>query len=320
MKPVALVVLSLSLAPLTILSWDSLAQSSEFGVPNFFKKLSGEEQASSLWRGFHTEGPYLAVARVQTLKAKDLASCQNAPAQIQRLNWGLPGAPQSLKGWEPWTAESLEPISECREFPCKIKLSPEETSKLTTVTELSEESAQQKKGRIQSRFRAFLGALDKRLIQYLKTQKRPEYEYPGDPIDPWKWFDKIGLKSAQPRPDKAQLYSRIVSLKSDRFRPIRQILDKRETLVPKLQGTVWVRDVYTAHYFDSWGEWAQVNCDPENLRIQVVQILMLEFDLLKKTDFFSKVNHGKMREAIEENGNVYLDKSFKSMKLETVTQ
>jgi hypothetical protein len=46
----------------------------------------------------------------------------------------------------------------------------------------------------------------------------------------------------------------------------------------------------------------------------VIQVLIVELDLLKKTDLISKIMRGKMKSAIEENGQAYLNRAWNRIK------
>jgi len=98
-----------------------------------------------------------------------------------------------------------------------------------------------------------------------------------------------------------------------KMRPVRQVLDRRFASSPD-EAVVWLRDAYSAHYFDSWGEWIDLSCDPKSRSLVLVQVLLVELDLMKDTDIFSKLGRGKMKSAVEENGSHYLDQTFQKIK------
>src|SRR5206468_3927654 len=97
-----------------------------------------------------------------------------------------------------------------------------------------------------------------------------------------------------------------------KIRALHQVLDQRfKASARRDQATLWIRDVYTDHYFDSWGEWAQVRCESDG--IYLLQALLVDFDLLKKGDIFSGMMKGKMRSTFEENGKIYLEQRYERM-------
>jgi hypothetical protein len=134
-------------------------------------------------------------------------------------------------------------------------------------------------------------------------------------VDPWKAFEGSGLKSSIALPEKIELRVRKVDLSPGRVRAVRQVIDQRSAVsADRTEATLWRRDVYTDHYFDSWGEWADVRCDQAAGTATVTLAVLLELDLMKKTDLMSKLMRSKMRGATEDNGAVYLDRWFEALR------
>ena len=265
-------------------------------------------QAKNPWRGFVATGPVLTVIRVQKVSTiQGNPSCEAWSTALGKDDSGRAPATgtgdewkNATRAWEPWREDDLDAIVECSKMPCDVKLNEYETLQMASV---SKEMKQTK----------FLAVVLERVQKYIQSESRKEYEFAGDPVDPWQVFEKAGLKSPLPRPAKMELYLRKVDLAPGRVRAIRQVVDARVVLGPEKRGaTLWRRDVYTDHYFDSWGEWVDVKCEAESA--WVTQALVLELDLMKKSDFLSKLMRSKMRSATEENGAVYLDRWFNRLR------
>jgi hypothetical protein len=263
------------------------------------------------WHGFRDQAPVLTVLRAQKVSTQGAghASCRGWIDALtdDRLGREVDAATpeeweNAVKEWEPWTEEDDKAINDCSKMPCDIKLNEYETVQMKLV----EPSIRRKK---------FFQIVLDRIHAYQKSQERKEYEFPGDPVDPWKYFEALGLKSAVTIPPKGDLQIRRAAFFPGRVKTLHQVLDRRVAMTPNLhEATLWRRDVYTDHYFDSWGEWADVTCDPSAGTATITQALMLELDLMKKTDLFSKLMRGKMRGAAEDNGAVYLTQWFERLR------
>lgn len=270
---------------------------------------SGTElvKKSNPWHGFADEGPVLTVLRVQKVPTvQGNPSCGNwveAAARDDNATGKGIGASTSswdasTREWQPWAEDELEAVTGCSKMPCQVKLNEFETAQMSAVSEAL-------------RPKKFHSLVQERVQRYQKSQERKEYEFRGDPVDPWKVFEKLGLKSPQAMQAKAELRVRKVVLAPGRVRSVRQVVDSRFSASPdRRNATLWRRDVYTDHYFDSWGEWLDVRCDPEQGSVWITQAILLELDLMKKTDVMSKLMRSKMRGATEDNGAVYLDRWF----------
>jgi hypothetical protein len=273
-----------------------------------FGSISSLTQAKNPWQGFHSEDPVLWVLRVQKVESGE---CKN---WIQGLLDEVPQNSTEIKGegdssfteaakvWAPWDEDDLNAVTDCDDFPCAVKLDESEVKKLASI------GSEQRQAK-------FFGLVQNRMAHYVKTQERKAYEFPGDPVDPWKLLEKKGYPS-QKGTLSPSLWLRKLDFAPDKIRAIRQVLDVRKGKNSSgTEATVLIRDVYTDHYFDSWGEWTHVSCEGlKNKTIYVSQALIVELDLLKKTDLISKIMRGKMRGAIEENGYTYLENRFQKLK------
>lgn len=252
---------------------------------------------------FHSEDPVLNITRIQKTKMPTLSACEKAVRALQNLPLGnvFSGSPvKKFKDWEPWNEDDRDATESCEDFPCKVKLDATEVALM-------------KKSSRASRIETLAGLAQARAARYIKTGLRAEYEFPGAPTDPWKWFDDNGFKSRN-RPATPELRTRKLDLAPGKMRPLRQILDRRHDF-EKLEATLWIRDVYTAHYFDSWGEWYNVSCDPKTLTLVTIASLHAELDLLKKDDLISRISRPKMRSAVQENGSRYLEGQMKTLNI-----
>jgi hypothetical protein len=264
------------------------------------------------WYGFYTEGPVLLIVRAQKIPTLNcqkwmthflgpylntLGSSLKNP--LSEAEWA-----KSRESWQPWSEEDQKAVEGCDSFPCAVKFN------LSEVLEMKKASSKQ-------RLKTFFDLVKLRALSYFKTQERKEYEFPGNPVDPWSFLEKKGFLSTSLKPSLPSFYLRKLDFAPGKIRPIRQVLDQRSARSPSgLEATVWIRDAYTDHYFDSWGEWASISCNPPGPRaVLITQALVLELDLLKKTDVMSKMFSGKMKDAVKENGEIYLDHEFKKLRL-----
>jgi hypothetical protein len=202
------------------------------------------------------------------------------------------------EAWKPWNQEDLKGIQECDHSPCDVKLN-------------AAEGAEMKKKKQDSRLAEYLDLVGARVERYEKTQERKEYEYPGDPVDPWKLLEQRGLKPSLERPPAPLLFTRILDFGPGKIQKMHQIVDRRAlTSKDGNEAVVWLRDVYTDHYFDSWGEYSQVICEPEQGDMYVVLALIGEMDLLKNTGFIAGIARPRERAAFRDNGKIYLNHEF----------
>jgi hypothetical protein len=265
----------------------------------------------NVWHGFHDDGPMLVMMRAEKVptvgKAEAICKRWIESLETDSIGHDLGGASKlqyaaATPDWGPWKSEEIEGIEHCDKQPCDVKLDGSEVAQM---------AATPKAGRRAK----YLELILDRVQRYIKTQERKEYEFPGDPLDPWKVFVTLGLSSPLPipPPSKGRLELRRVEFFPGRVKTMHQILDTRVAEAADGQeATLWRRDAYTDHYFDSWGEWADVGCGGGG--VTVTQAVMLELDLMKKTDLLSKLMRSKMRGAAEDNGAIYLNGWFERLK------
>jgi hypothetical protein len=259
------------------------------------------------WRGFRDEGPLLWLTRAQRLDAADCGAWARAVEGDRAEGVALPppatvAAWKDLwKTWEPWRDDDRETVTDCRKFPCGIKFNREET------TALNKQPAP-------ARFAKFQALVVERAKRYHASRVRKEYEFAGDPVDPWARFAQAGLRPASVAwPEAPAYYARRVDLDPGEVRVLHQVVDRRGALSKNgLEAVSGLRDVYVDHYFDGWGEGTSATCaDPATGKgVTLVQTLLLEFDLLKKTDLISTLSRGTMKNGIEKSGKAYLDRAF----------
>lgn len=264
------------------------------------------------WHKFASEDPLLFIGRAIQIPSLECNAWMNA---LDTEPLGLPmrlGSDEKqdiqllTQAWSPWKTEEKEIVSDCVSSPCGIKLSPDE------VSILAETQGPSKISKSSLKLAEYLRMIRVRIQDYLKTEKRRSYEYSEKRFEPWDHFKEFKTPITASPSGKHQVWIRKLDFGSDRARPLHQVLDRQSIQAADSVGmTVWIQDVYTDHYFDSWGEWIQVICDsPKKGTLTYVHVLALEFDLLKKTDLISKLARGSMRSGIEKQGSRYLDHQF----------
>ena len=288
------------------------------------------------WRGFDdSDPPHLVVTRAERFSdipcerwiqaLESVSKSEGKRLDATQLTW------RNLfkESWEPWKEEEREDLEDCDDLPCKIKLGPQETQVM---------AATPKKERPEK----YLELVEARVQNYSKTQERKEYEFPGQPSDPWARLEGKGFRTALKRPSEPMLYVGRIRLSPGKAKDLHQVLDRRfargvmaslppasnpspspsvapsatqvgsgsrsvsSIPVPAQEAILWVRDAYTDHYFDSWGEWHQITCNGTSA--ELVQALFVELDLLKKTDLLSRIGRGKMKSAIQSQGGDHLQR------------
>jgi hypothetical protein len=274
-------------------------------------------QRFSSWADFHDEGPLLLIVRAnrRELPAEDLAkgadACDRWVEAARALDFGKPVTEAQLaagtawtQAWEPWDDDERDAARDCVKFPCELKLDAAEARKVASAAR-------------EQRMNAWFGRIRDRLTRYLKTQERRGYEFPGRPIDPWAVMQARGMVPQQgvARPAQPSLRVRKLNLAPDKMKTLHQVVDVRIALSDAGPGgareaVAWVRDAYTDHYFDSWGEWFQVDCDPTAKRIQVTQALVLEFDLLKQQNLVARLARPSLRNGVRDRGWAFLRARF----------
>ncbi len=261
------------------------------------------------WHGFEAKDPVLTVVRAEQISQPQMGKCESWLDALKNIPTGVliesPEESTSWKAafahWEPWNEDDLDAIISCAKAPCKVKLNSAEAGKLKEVTE-------------SKRFERFLSLVEARALNYRRTLARPEYEFRGALSDPWALFEGQGFKSPLKKPDEVSLWVSRLDLAPKKMRVQRQLFDRRIALANH-HATLWIRDAYTDHYFDGWGEWIDITCDPTLNQVLIVQALIVEFDLLKATDLISLLSKGRMRSVVEEQGGKYLDNQAAQLRL-----
>jgi hypothetical protein len=274
-----------------------------------FGDVSHLLQAEKPWYGFEPQGPVLNLVRLQKTPVKSCKAWSDALVAVPETGFtpvSVSDPSSTVKNlqasWEPLSEKDLKAIKSCDEFPCKVKLNEPETTEM-------------KKAKEPDRVGKFFSIVGSRLESYSKTQVRKGYEYPGEPVDPWKTLEERGFKTTLPRPEKPDLYARKLNFAPNKMLTMHQVLDRRVARSPQdTEAVVWVRDAYTDHYFDSWGEWSMISCDPSTHEAVVIQALLSEMDLLKSKGLFARAAFGKFRSAFKDNGKVFLDQQFDQLK------
>lgn len=227
--------------------------------------------------------------------------CQDLAHELE--GWDFFGSPYTAAGleeaWKPWSSSDLKAIESCDSFPCAVKLDGKEVGVLENVEK-------------DKRKNIFFDLVGKRVSAYETSDVRSEYEFPGTPIDPWKKIIEIESKQKNEiKPSavkKKKLTTRFHRFTDQSYRPLRQVFDVRmdaKSETDRVRLSWLVRDAYTAHYFDGWGEWIELSCVASKKLLILKQGLFLEFDLFKKTDFFSRLSQGTMVNRLRELSDVY---------------
>lgn len=270
--------------------------------------LSDEKNwdVASLWSGdrvlftekgsrhFESDGPMLRSIRVSKRILNPGEKCDQAIAVIRSYPIGESftfGNADRFRGWDNW-ADDIDAVEKCGGFPCKIKFNEPESLAI---------AARPKEGRLQE----MLKQVEARMNEYVKSAHRGGYDLPEDPLDPWKVFASHGheLPSAMSR-TKVSFFTRKLRFGEGSYRPLRQVFDER-TIEAKGKIIRIARDIYTAHYFDGWGEWLEARCSTDGKELFLLQDVLMEFDLLKNTDIFSRIARPKMRQGVEQESLKY---------------
>lgn len=240
-------------------------------------------------RNFESDGPMLRSIRLSKVVLAAGQTCETVIAKIKSHPIGESfdfTQANRFRGWDGWE-DDADAVEKCSEFPCKIKFNEPETLAI---------AAKPREGRLDEVFKQ----VEARMKDYEKTARRKGYDLPEDPIDPWKMFIAKGHEMpASIEKMKPAFFARKLKFGEGSYRPLRQIFDER-TYQEKGRFVRISRDVYTAHYFDGWGEWFEARCSTDGKELFIVQDLLMEFDLLKNTDFFSMIARPKMRQGVEQ--------------------
>jgi hypothetical protein len=256
-------------------------------------------EKSNPWRTFYDDGPVLAEIRVSREEASNCRAWENAFFNNTReVRLGKPRSATDEGQWSTWfpmEPRESESIENCQKQPCEIKLSDPEVSQMAAASKTDKQ-------------KVYLTAIMARADAYLKDGTRTSYEYSGGISDPWKTFEKLGLKAGLPMPITPNVGLRRLDFHNDRARVIRQVVDRRVISSKEQTGaTLWLRDVYTNHYFDSWGEWGNISCDPIKREATLTLAVTLEFDVLKNSGVFASVAKRSAKNSMRDLMENYLD-------------
>jgi hypothetical protein len=232
--------------------------------------------------------------RVRKHALKGDETCASVLERVKKATVGSPFDPKQGARFQPWGSwdDDRDAVVGCDEFPCKIKFDRAET--LAIAAKPSAE-----------RLPEVLSKIDARVTAYLASSERKGYDRVEPPLDPWKIFPKHGhVLPPELLAGKPSLFLRKINFGGDVYRPIRQVLDER--VFSDAQRVIRIsRDIYTAHYFDGWGEWFEARCEQDGKSVLFLHELLLEFDLLKRTDLISKIARPKMRQGVDQESLKY---------------
>jgi hypothetical protein len=244
----------------------------------------------SSYQGFNSDDPILEVVDIQKIKLDNLPLCQSELKKLATYHPGLT-ADHMEQAFLPWTEEDLKAVEGCSRFPCDIKLNAQENARVAGQTPSLRKAEWQK-------------VIQDRVALFLSNGTRQSYLYPGDPLNLWSRFKGMGFSIPVVKSKKSNLQVRRLKFSAEKMRPLRQVLDVHSEISPR-SVKIWIQDVYTAHYFDSWGEWHQADCAQDGTLL-LIQSLVVDFDLLRKTDIISSLAKGKMRSGFKRGGHQYL--------------
>ncbi len=245
---------------------------------------------------FVDQSPVLFTVYFQRFPVKEGLD-QRCASAIQALSGATPVTPYANgplgAPWSPFTEDEQELLQECEAQPCKVKLSGAE------VEDLQHKVPADRMARYQELIQA-------RVQAYLASRERKSYEYVGGIRDPWaEWIERKWLNEGDVT-GAPVLSLRKLDFLSSQARAIRQVLDVRKSQSARTF-LFFNRDLYTDHYFDSWGEGMKLVCRPGAGDITFEAMQWVEFDLLKSTDFLSRISRPKMRQTIQEQQRKQID-------------
>jgi hypothetical protein len=273
-----------------------------------FGAIEERLRGSEPWRGYDARDSYFTLVRAQRWPlAGGEDACRDWMEALRELRHGLPLEP-AFRAWEPWEAHDTDSVRACREAPCKVKLGRDEGAELGRVAAAD-------------RPRRYLEIVSRRAERYRLEGVRPPFEHGVVRTDPWRELEGAGFAFAAPSapPPTPTIVSRVLDLRNEQVRRIRQVLDQRVDVRPPAEaggaweGHFWVRDVYSAHYFDVWGERLWLRCDPRAQQARSVHALLVDFDLLRKTDLVTRLARPRLRAGIRDMGARYLDEAHERL-------
>lgn len=279
-----------------MLDWLNAAWAAGSIVLAPFGDVSPLLQEKNPWYGFDSQDPILLVSRIQQIQN---GSCRQWIDALKAVKPGPAYQPKLEALWSPWTDKELDGLKDCDHFPCSVKLDEIETNQMTQASP-------------PKRVPQFFELIAARVQAYLKNQIHKTYEYAEIALRPIPYFNRYKEFFSGKFPAEPTLFVRKLDFGSKKMKVLHQVVDRRVAVSPSQGITIWLQDIYTDHYFDAWGEWTQLVCSPQGMSSKpiLIQMMAVELDLLKKTDLFSRLARGKMRSAVNELGQKYLDSVY----------
>ncbi len=278
-------------------------------VPTKLKILLKKSAKDGVFTGFDSTGSVLTVVRWQEVP---LSGYTRGCAAWKEATLSVPArGGEPTPGWEAWgTFESaeLKLIQECDSLPCAVKLDENEVVRITAAPK-------------EKRLARFFELMQARLDEFRATSQRRATEFPGKLMDASEELKARGANAHLQGKDAGwksieDTRLRVLPFDSGEKKTIRQIMHWKRGERPD-DAYVLGQDVYTNHYFDAWGEYLDLRClaatGEGGARAQVLQALLIDLDLLKKNDLFSRLGRPKMRDGVEKEGYRYLDRIFEEL-------
>jgi hypothetical protein len=237
-------------------------------------------ESSPVWTSFIEEDPVLAVFRVEKIYLK---ACMPRAFEVgARSESSL----DARRVWEPFTADERKQVEACDRFPCKVKLNEKEVAALQATPQ-------------ESRFKRYGELVDARVQEAQTSRIRNGYERKEAALDGWEWLRKKRDFRLPYGSEKRELVGRRLGLaKKSGYAEVRQIFEQVKWSGPG-RSHLWIQDLYTDHYFDSWSEEVDFLCTGADEGV-LTQTVVIELDLLKNTDFLSRMMKGKIRHGVRE--------------------
>lgn len=219
-----------------------------------------------------------------------------------------------LKTWDELPKGAVSPIptthalthqaiTNCNQYPCGVKLAADEVAELSKI---GKDPA--------VRHRRFRELVDARV----RARTTRAYDYATRVADLESVYLRMGLSPFETKtPSVRWTESRVLPLDEwagDRFGvkvwPTWQVMEWERLSTPTRR-LIRVQDLYSAHYFDRWAEWHEVDCEKKRWFLSV----WIEIDELKKGGLAVFFGGGMIRSASREYGHRYLDAAAKALGL-----
>lgn len=186
-------------------------------------------------------------------------------------------------------SDEIKMIEGCDHFPCKVKLNENEFNSLKTTP-------------INNRLNRYRELVKQRVSEAHLSNVRKQYEEPLVVTDGMKalkkWADFKLLDSDFDRTSSEFKMRELTLGHKNGYSVVRQILKVKK--VDRIgQFHLTIESLYTDHYFDGWVEEIDFLCVSENSGV-FSQSILIENDLLKSKDLFSRMMRPKLRHGIRE--------------------